>query len=519
MSTLGGSQLLTKLRRTLSALRPAIIIPLLVISLALSVLAFRSYQLSVRMERSLETLAVQYLGYAAEMSARRVDAAIRNEIAGALEEWQEIERSTDVPQFELLRQWIDDHPWVVSAIYVPDADPEGTVYVAEIVNHSGTMDRLRGEFYTIGGVLKYSYDPQRLVTVARSVIQLQPVIQTPHLPEALELREQSEIEMIPSRGEIGLTKAGGQAAVIAPLASPLSDWAIRASIRDDFIGTAWTNYRVVSLCLAAVALALLAFGASFALRGLRRESEAMQLRAALIANVSHELRTPLSMIRLGAETLKRGSKLTETQRGEISDSILREVVHLTHLVENVLDVARIQKGARAPVFTPVDPHELVRSVISTYESWIQSKGFAVDLDLDATIGEQLWDREAVSRALLNLVDNAIKYSTDDKDVLVALRDRGDTIELSVTDYGIGIPADELPRIFEPYYRARFSDTETRRGAGLGLTLVQLIVQSHGGKVEVDSMPGQGSTFKLLFPKTKAPSVQHVARWDTVGQRP
>ena len=84
---------------------------------------------------------------------------------------------------------------------------------------------------------------------------------------------------------------------------------------------------------------------------------------------------------------------------------------------------------------------------------------------------------------------------------------------------MGIPADELRRIFEPYYRARFSDTETRRGAGLGLTLVQLIVQSHGGKVEVDSMPGQGSTFKLLFPKTKAPSVQHVARWDTVGQRP
>lgn len=520
MTTPGGSKLLSKIGQTLSAIRPAITVPFLVISLALAVLAYRSYQLSVRMERGLETLAVQYLGYASEMTARRVDAAIRNEITTAAEEWQEIERSTDLPQFESLRLWIDDHPWIVSAIYVPDADPEATVYVAEMVNHSGALDRLSGEFYTIGGVLKYTYDPQRLVAVARNVIELQPVIQTPHLPEAIELREHSRIEMIPSRGEIGLTDARGEASVVAPLASPLSDYAIRASISQTYLGTAWTNYRVVSLAFAAVALALLAFGANFALKGLRREAETNDLRAALIANVSHELRTPLSMIRLGAETLKRGgNRLSETQRGEISDSILREVVHLSHLVENVLDVARIQKGARAPVFAPVNPIELVRSVVNTYESWIKSKGFSVELDLDTNVGEQQWDREAVSRALLNLIDNAIKYSSDEKDVVVTLRERTESIELSVTDYGIGIPAEELQRIFEPYYRARFTDTETRRGAGLGLTLVQLIVQSHGGKVEVESTLGQGSTFKLLFPKTKAPSVQRIAQWDAVGQRP
>src|SRR4026208_2060078 len=98
----------------------------------------------------------------------------------------------------------------------------------------------------------------------------------------------------------------------------------------------------------------------------------MTLRAALGANVSHELRTPLSMIRLGAETLKRGARLPEKQRLEIEDSILREVLHLSHLVENVLDVARLQaRSAKAFAFTPVYPHDLVTTLISTYESWIR----------------------------------------------------------------------------------------------------------------------------------------------------
>jgi signal transduction histidine kinase len=226
----------------------------------------------------------------------------------------------------------------------------------------------------------------------------------------------------------------------------------------------------------------------------------VNLRAALIANVSHELRTPLSMIRLGAETLKRGTRLKEHEREQIEDQILRESMHLSHLVENVLDVARMQHGqSKVLAFTPVYPRDLVRTVVSTYESWIRSKGFTVSMQLDETIDEQLWDREAVSRALLNLIDNAIKYSDEDKAMEVVLRQAEGHVILEVTDHGIGIEPKEIARIFDPYYRAQFSDTQTRRGAGLGLTLVQQIVTSHGGRVEVESEPGKGSTFRLLFP--------------------
>lgn len=238
----------------------------------------------------------------------------------------------------------------------------------------------------------------------------------------------------------------------------------------------------------------------------------MNLRAALIANVSHELRTPLAMIRLGAETLKRTSKLEPEDRGALEDSILREVIHLSHLVENVLDVARLQRSGHRFAFAPLYPSELVLSLITTYRSWIESKGFRISLDVDEDIEEQHWDPDAVSRALLNLVDNAIKYSSDDKRIAVSLENTQQHIVIAVQDFGLGIEAKELPRIFEPYYRASFSDTETRRGAGLGLTLVRQIIRSHGGVIEVESTPGKGSTFRLLFPKRHAERSDEKTSW-------
>jgi two-component system, OmpR family, phosphate regulon sensor histidine kinase PhoR len=145
---------------------------------------------------------------------------------------------------------------------------------------------------------------------------------------------------------------------------------------------------------------------------------------------------------------------------------------------------------------------IITMLISTYESWIRSKGFRVTTQIDDSIEAQYWDRESVSRALLNLIDNAIKYSADDKVIDVILRQNAEHVIVEVHDHGIGIGPNDLQRIFDPYFRAQFSDTQTRRGAGLGLTLVQQIVAAHGGRVEVESEIGKGSTFRLLFPRLK-----------------
>ncbi|MGZ8796657.1 MAG: sensor histidine kinase [Thermoanaerobaculia bacterium] len=480
--------------------RVSVLVPFLIISAGLGVLAWRSYELSIRMERGANTLAVQYAGYAAEITARRVDAAVRAEFTRANDEWQQIERGANTPDDAAVRRWINNNEWIVTAIYVPDHDPASSVYVSEM--GEARPDRVSREFFTSSGTVRYTFDPQRLIARVHGAIRQQPLIRSALYQNDLSIEQRTDVSVIASPKQTGLIRLPDGFAFVSPLAQPLQWHAVRASVKTSYAGSGWENQRVISFCVSLVALSLMVVGAFLAIRGMNQEAETVKLRGALIANVSHELRTPLSMIRLGAETLTRGAKLSQKERAEIEEQILREVLHLSHLVENVLDVARIQnQTARALAFTPVHPRDLVAMLVTTYESWIRSKGFTVSVDIEDGIEPQMWDREAVSRALLNLIDNAIKYSgQDDRRIDVCVRQNQENVIIEVRDRGIGIDAREMDRIFDPYYRAKFSDTQTRRGAGLGLTLVQQIAQSHGGRVEVESQPGAGSTFRLLFPR-------------------
>jgi signal transduction histidine kinase len=477
--------------------RVSILLPFLIISLGLGALAWRSYNLSVRMEQGAAALAGQYAGYAAEITARRIDAAIRSEATLASDDWQRMERRSE-PNLALIRAWMDQHPWIVSAIYVPDEDPAASAFIAEVPAPSGKK-RMEREIYTSTGTLSYQYDPHLLLAQVGHAAQQPPLAKT--APDTLAIQRTADVTLVHGAKE-GLVQIDRGFASTAPLAPPLQSFGVRAVVPTGSVGgKGWENQRLMSLWVSLVALSLTAIGGLLALRGINKEAETMKLRGALIANVSHELRTPLSMIRLGAETLMRG-KVKDHERLEIQDQILREVLLLSHLVENVLDVARIQnQSTQALAFTPVYPRDLIRNLISTYESWIRSKGFQVTLELDDKIAQQMWDRDSVSRALLNLIDNAIKYSAEEKRLEVVLRQTAEHVVIEVRDHGIGIEAKDVARIFDPYYRAKFSDTHTRRGAGLGLTLVQQIVASHGGTVELDSIPGVGSTFRLMFPRT------------------
>jgi signal transduction histidine kinase len=484
----------------------AILIPFLIVTAGLAVLAWRSYVLSERMERGVNTLAMQYAGYAADIGARRVDSAVGAELFRVSEEWQKVERRS--PSAIELKKWIVENGWIISALYVPDADPSSAIFAIapSAATHPGA--RIAREFYSSSGMVRYTYDPSLLLARVQPALAQQPLV------HAAGLSQEAQVSVIATPSTIGAVKSGHGYAFIAPLAAPLSSYAIRGAVETGYGTSGWENARLISLLLSAVALLLTALGLFLAMRGLTREADTMKLRGALVANVSHELRTPLSMIRLGAETLKRGAnRLPEKQRHEIEDSILREVLHLSHLVENVLDIARIQNNsARALAFTPVFPRDLLTSLVSTYESWVRSRGFEIRLHIDDAVDEQSWDRDAVSRAVLNLIDNATKYSGDKNKLIdVVLRQNTQSIIIEVRDHGLGIDADDLTHIFEPYFRAHFSDTQTRRGAGLGLTLVQQIIASHGGTIEVESKPGIGSTFRLLFPRPQSPHTASLAQ--------
>jgi len=477
--------------------RVSILLPFLIISIALGALAWRSHVLSVKMERGAKQAAQQAAAYAAEIKASRVDAAVATEMLRVSDAWQQNERVGD-PSFPALRDWLSAQSWIVSAIYVPDFDPASSIFVSEQPASGSPQVMARNrEFFTSSGTIRYTYDPRRLLSLPgpnAAVAQ--------RLPSVASGQQHAEIEIVRNK-PAGLTELEDGFAVVAPLASPLQDFGVQATVRTSYVGgSGWQNQRLISAWMSIFAVILTSLGALLAVRGMNKEAETMKLRGALIANVSHELRTPLSMIRLGAETLKRG-RLKEKERAEIEDQVLREVLLLSHLVENVLDVARIQnQSTKALAFTPVHPRDLIRNLVTTYESWIRSKGFVCNVQIDDAVGEQMWDRDSVQRALLNLIDNAIKYSGEngERAIDVILRQTSEHVVLEVRDHGIGIDAKDLARIFDPYYRAKFSDTITRRGAGLGLTLVQQIVGSHGGRVEVDSEPGVGSTFRLLFPR-------------------
>lgn len=480
--------------------RVSVLAAFLIIAVAFAVLGWRSWELSGRMERGLDVLAVQYLEYTAEITARRVDAATQGEVYRAAEEWQQIERlSGGAPGYDSLAEWLRQNDWILSATYEPDSDLTDTLYLGQLSDARSVRDLVRSDFYTVSGRVQYSWSPSLLISQLDRGLFRQPVAHGAHEWEASDLRQLVEINVVDARLGRGLVRNEGELSVVEPLGEPLANFAIEASLRTDLGQGGSRSYRLVSLAFAAAAIALLSIGAWLAIRGLVKENEATQLRAALVANVSHELRTPLAVIRLGAETLRRSDRLTPEQRHGLQESILREVLHLSNLVENVLDVARLQKGAKRMALAPVDPVELVESVIDAYGQWIESKGFSVDLELDDEVEEQLWDRDSVTRALVNLIDNAIKYSGESRTIGVALRSGKGEVRIGVTDHGIGVHQAEIEKIFDPYYRARFSDTETQRGAGLGLTLVQQIAQAHGGRVEVESKPGEGSTFTLVFP--------------------
>lgn len=467
-------------------------------------LAWRSYVLSARMERGVKMLAMQYAGYAADITARRADAAARTELLAASEEWQQIERHAAEPARDTLQRWLDRHDWMLFAIFIPDSDPTRSVFTANQSHPQATVLQTR-DFYTSTGLVRYTYDPSRLLNHVSDVLRQKPLMQSN------ELQPQADLAFIPTPKRTGIIEVPEGYSFVAPLSAPLAGYAVRSTVHIEYGMAGWENARHISVFVSMIAVALTGLGAYLALRSLKREAETMSLRAALVANVSHELRTPLSMIRLGAETLKRTTKLNDAQRREIEDSILREALHLSHLVENVLDIARIHnRKAKALAFTPVHPRDLVSSVVTTYESWIRAKGFEVSLSIEDSIDEQLWDRDAVSRALLNLIDNAVKYSSDVKSIDVALRQTNEDVVIEVKDQGMGIDAGQIEHIFEPYYRAQFSDTETRRGAGLGLTLVKQIITAHGGRIEVESQVGSGSIFRMLFPRGKRGEAAPVA---------
>jgi signal transduction histidine kinase len=264
-----------------------------------------------------------------------------------------------------------------------------------------------------------------------------------------------------------------------------------AAMEQHFVRSSFLTLGVISLLLAG--------GLVMTHRNISREMALAKLKSDFVSNVSHELRTPLSLIRLYAETLEMGRLKSEEKYQEYYCIIRKESERLTALINNILDFSRIEAGRKEYDFRETDMRELVHNTLDSYRFQIEQNGFAFEEKIAEDIPPLRVDREAMARSLLNLVNNALKYSQDQKFIGVHLFRYNGSVKLEVVDHGIGIPAEEQHKIFEKFYRVGDPLVHNTKGSGLGLSLVRHIVQAHGGEVGVDSSPGRGSKFTITLP--------------------
>ena len=264
-----------------------------------------------------------------------------------------------------------------------------------------------------------------------------------------------------------------------------------ANISNHFVRTAF-------LILGALSL-LMGGGMLLTYRNVARELALAKLKSDFVSNVSHELRTPLALIRLYAETLELGRISNPGKRQEYYEIIRKESERLTSLINNILDFSRIESGKKEYSFRETDVADLVRSTLESYRFEIEQNGFQFEQKIDNDLPPLWVDREAIARSLLNLVNNAVKYSATEKYLGVHLYRHNGGVNLEVVDHGIGIPAKEQLKIFEKFYRVGDPLVHNTKGSGLGLSLVRHIVQAHGGEVAVESAPGHGSKFIITLP--------------------
>lgn len=254
-------------------------------------------------------------------------------------------------------------------------------------------------------------------------------------------------------------------------------------------------FGILILSFAAVLVA----GVVATLLYVRREASVARLQTEFVNKVSHDLRTPLTSIRMFVETLQMGrSQDPETAR-QCLDVIATETERLTALVERLLQWARMEAGKRTYVTARERVEDVVEAALDAFESQLLVHPARVEREIAPNLPRVDVDLAAMSEALLNLLQNAHRYTGEDKRIVVRALLRGPAVEIQVEDNGPGIPAPEQRHVFEKFYRAADAVRRNIPGTGLGLAMVWSIVQAHRGTVTLLSRPGRGATFVIALP--------------------
>ncbi len=228
--------------------------------------------------------------------------------------------------------------------------------------------------------------------------------------------------------------------------------------------------------------------------------ELNRLKTEFVSSVSHELRTPMSSIRGLAEVLQAGKIKDKAKQDELISLVVDESNRLSRFLHNILDFGKIEQQAKTYNFQNTEIQSIIRETAKLFLYRLESDGFVLQTNLPEDPLFLEIDKDAVKQALTNLLDNAIKYSSDKKDIVIQVVEKEKEVEIQVKDKGIGIPAKAREKIFEGFYRHAEASQHNPKGVGLGLKIVKHIIEAHKGEVKVESQRGRGSTFSLIFPR-------------------
>ena len=243
---------------------------------------------------------------------------------------------------------------------------------------------------------------------------------------------------------------------------------------------------------------VLIFGTFLIIRTISHEVEVLRIKSDFVSSVSHEFKTPLTSIKALAERLQDG-KVKDTSKAEQYFSVIsQDTEKLIRLVKNILDFSKIEEGKKEYEFEDTDMGQLVAQQVENFRKGELQKDLKIHAQIPKDIPHLFVDRDALSQAIINLFDNASKFSPDKKEIYVNLKSDAEDVIIEVKDKGIGIPHDEINKIFDKFYQGKNTLRHSVKGTGLGLTLVKYIAEAHGGRISVESKVGQGSTFSLIF---------------------
>lgn len=297
----------------------------------------------------------------------------------------------------------------------------------------------------------------------------------------------------------GVPDPAGQVAVRTAAVTRLP-WTIHVSAADPTaLASGVAARRRLLLSGLSVLAVLLVVSSCFIARAMTRELAVARLQSEFVASVSHEFRSPLTSMRQLSSMLVQGRLPSEGQRQRSYEFLAAETRRLERLIEGLLDFGLMEAGETRYRLERLDGREVVRDTVTAFQGTVAGKGYEVELSLPASACGIRADRDALGRAVWNLLDNAEKYSPGSRRVRVDVAPRGDQLAIVVSDRGMGIPAAEQHTVFQKFVRGAASREAGIKGTGIGLAMVKHIVAAHGGEIQLESAPGEGSRFTILLP--------------------